>query len=92
LLFWPLRSCVRSLACSPTAGAHIGGDSVRLAVFALGFLLTRAVGSPMVDRYGGARVAACSIAVEAAGLLVLALATVQPLALVGAALAGPVWH
>jgi MFS family permease len=67
---------------------HIGGDSVGLAVFALGFLLTRAVGSPMVDRYGGARVAACSIAVEAAGLLVLALATVQPLALVGAALAG----
>lgn len=69
-------------------GDHIGGDSVGLTVFALGFLLTRAVGSPMVDRYGGARVAACSIAVEAAGLLLLALATVQPLALAGAALAG----
>jgi MFS family permease len=67
---------------------HIGGDSVALAVFALSFLLTRAVGSPMVDRHGGARVAGCSLTVEAVGLFTLALATVQPLALVGAALAG----
>jgi MFS family permease len=67
---------------------HIGGDSVALAVFAFSFLLTRALGSPMVDRHGGARVAACSLTVEAVGLFTLALATVQPLALVGAALAG----
>jgi MFS family permease len=67
---------------------HIGGASVGLTVFALGFLLTRASGSPLVDRCGGARVAACCMVVEAAGLLTLALATGPGLALIGAAVAG----
>jgi MFS family permease len=67
---------------------HIGGASVGLTVFALGFLLTRVSGSPLVDRCGGARVAACCMVVAAAGLLILALATVPGLALIGAAVAG----
>jgi len=67
---------------------HIGGASVGLSVFALGFLLTRASGSPLVDRYGGARVAACCVIVETIGLLILALATALGLALIGAAVAG----
>lgn len=35
----------------------LGGASVGLVVFAAAFLATRTVGSPTVDRYGGATVA-----------------------------------
>jgi MFS family permease len=70
------------------AGARIGGESVALAVFAAAFLLVRLVGSPLIDRYGGARVASVVLAVEIGGLALLACARTEPAALAGAALAG----
>jgi MFS family permease len=67
---------------------HLGGDAVALAVFAVGFLLARAFGSPLVDRYGGARMAAPVLIIEAAGLGVVASASSMTVALLGTAVAG----
>ncbi|KAA2254080.1 MFS transporter [Solihabitans fulvus] len=67
---------------------HIGGESVGLALFAFGFLLTRLLGSPLVDRLGGARVAACSLVLEILALVLLAVADTAALALPATVLAG----
>ncbi|MFE7118051.1 MFS transporter [Streptomyces sp. NPDC057654] len=66
----------------------IGGESAALAVFAAGFLLARALGSPLVDRKGGVRVALGSLVVEAVGLLLIAGTGNEVLALAGTVLAG----
>ncbi|TWF97140.1 putative MFS family arabinose efflux permease [Kitasatospora viridis] len=50
---------------------HIGGEEMGLTVFSLTFLVTRAVGSPLVDRLGGVRVARVVLVIEALGLLAL---------------------
>jgi predicted MFS family arabinose efflux permease len=67
---------------------HLGGETLALAVFGIAFLLVRALGSPLVDRYGGASVARVVLLVEAVGLALIAgppsLATV----LIGTALCG----
>lgn len=67
---------------------HIGGQQAGLAMFAVPFLISRTVGSPLVDRYGGAAVARVVLLVEAAGLAVLTAATSEPVALAGVALTG----
>ncbi len=67
---------------------RLGGDSVALAVFAVGFLAARAFGSPLVDRYGGTRVACFVLLVEAAGLGIVAGASSGSLALAGTVVAG----
>lgn len=55
---------------------------------AAAFLATRWVGSPTVDRYGGATVAIVVLVVEVASFLLLATVHALPAALTGAALAG----
>lgn len=67
---------------------HIGGQNVGLVVFAAAFLVTRAAGSPLADRYGGVSVARVVLVIEAAGLLVLAAASNEATALLGAAVTG----
>ena len=69
-------------------GAHLGGDGIALAVFAVAFLITRAVGSPLVDRHGPVVVAVILAAVETAGLIVLAVAPDEVIGLLGTALTG----
>ncbi|TCO48011.1 MFS transporter [Actinocrispum wychmicini] len=65
---------------------HIGGENAALALFAAGFLLIRAFGSPLVDRYGGGRAASASLVVTSVGLAVIGWA--PPIALVGGVIAG----
>ncbi|MGI9089669.1 MAG: MFS transporter [Gemmatimonadaceae bacterium] len=66
----------------------LGGESAALAVFAIAFLITRAAGSPLVDRLGGAQVAIVSSIVEAVGLFLVGGATGLHVALVGVAISG----
>ncbi|WKU49389.1 MFS transporter [Streptomyces sp. VNUA116] len=66
----------------------IGGGRAALAVFAVAFLITRAVGSPMVDRLGGVPAFVVAAAVEACGLLVLACRADETGALLGTAVTG----
>lgn len=66
----------------------LGGASVGLSVFAAVFLLTRALGSPAVDRYGGRTVAAIMLLVETTGLATLAAAHTLAAALIGTAMIG----
>ena len=66
----------------------LGGAGVGLVVFAAAFLATRTVGSPTVDRYGGATAAIVVLVVEVAGFLLLATVHTLPAALTGAALVG----
>jgi MFS family permease len=67
---------------------HVGGESVALTVYAAAFLLTRGVGSPLIDRYGGARVASVVLGLAVGGLALLAAVPVEAAALAGTALAG----
>jgi MFS family permease len=69
-------------------GRHIGGESVALTVYAAAFLLTRGAGSPLIDRFGGARVAGVVLGLAVAGLALLAAVPLEAAALVGTALAG----
>jgi MFS family permease len=69
-----------------TFGGGIQGYG--LAVFSAAFLVTRAAGSPLVDRYGGLPVARVVLSIEFAGLALLAEARTQPLALGAVAIAG----
>lgn len=66
----------------------VGGQSGALAVFAVAFLVTRAAGSPLIDRFGGARVVRCVLGLEVLGLALLAAAGDAPVALGGTALTG----
>lgn len=60
-----------------------------LAVFAVAFLVTRFLGSPLVTRWGGWRVWFVVIGIEAAGMLLLAIPGLGTVgALTGTALAG----
>lgn len=67
---------------------RVGGQAVGLAVFSAVFLMTRAAGSPLVDRHGGTKVVRSVLAVEAAGLLLLAAARSAPVALAAVAVTG----
>jgi MFS family permease len=67
---------------------HLGGDTLALAVFGVAFLAVRALGSPQVDRYGGATVAIAVLLVEALGLGLIAGPPLLPTVLLGAALCG----
>ena len=69
-------------------GQGIGGESAALTVYAAAFLLTRAAGSPLIDRYGGARVLRVVLCVEIVGLALLAAVPSESVALAGTALAG----
>jgi MFS family permease len=69
-------------------GQHVGGESVALTVYAVAFLLTRGAGSPLIDRFGGARVAGVVLGLAIAGLVLLAAVPAEAAALVGTALAG----
>jgi MFS family permease len=64
------------------------GQGFGLAVFSASFLVTRAAGSPLVDRYGGLPVARVVLLAESAGLAMLATAGGGPFALCAVAVAG----
>jgi MFS family permease len=66
----------------------IGGQSLGLATFSVTFLVSRAAGSPVVDRHGGRATARATVIIEALGLTILAIAGSEPVALTGAALTG----
>lgn len=66
----------------------IGGDTIALPAFALAFLCTRYMGSPLVDRFGGVKVALVSLVIEAIGLFASGVADHEQLAVAGTALAG----
>lgn len=68
--------------------AHLGGAHIGLAVFGGAFLVARAFGSPLVDRFGGAAVASATLSIEAIGFVLLATVPNQVAALTGVALAG----
>ncbi len=62
--------------------------AVALSVFGASFIAVRLLFARLIDRLGGCRVAAVSLAVECLGLIILAGATQPLVALVGASLAG----
>ncbi|WP_433709593.1 MFS transporter [Nocardia sp. CA-084685] len=66
----------------------IGGAGAGLALFSSAFLVTRALGSPLVDRFGGHVVARTVLIIEAAGLLFLASSTTRSVALVAVVITG----
>ncbi|GAA4627156.1 MFS transporter [Actinoallomurus vinaceus] len=66
----------------------IGGKEAGLAVFSVSFLLTRAAGSPLIDRYGGRAAARCVLLIEAVGLVLLANAASEIVALLAVAVTG----
>ncbi|GAB3876101.1 hypothetical protein GCM10029964_022020 [Kibdelosporangium lantanae] len=68
--------------------APLGGQDWALALYAAGFLVTRALGSPLVDRCGGRVIASGSLVVETVGLVAVAWAATAPVALLGGAVAG----
>lgn len=68
--------------------AGVAAASYVLAVFAVVFLVVRAVGSPMVDRCGGALVGQVAVAAEILGLVVVALSPASGLSVVGVAIVG----
>jgi len=70
------------------ASRHWSNAALSLSLFGLFFVGTRLVFPNVIRNYGGFRVAIVSFAIEAAGLLLLAFAPVQGLAMAGAALAG----
>jgi MFS family permease len=67
---------------------RIGGQAIGLTIFATAFLTTRAVGSPLVDRGGGATLARWIVLIEALGFAVLAVASSEWLALVAVGVSG----
>lgn len=67
---------------------HLGGQSAALAIFAVAFLVTRAAGSPLVDRLGGARVAVASSLTEAIGLTMVGAASSLDTAVAGIVVCG----
>ena len=64
------------------------GAAWLLSAFGVGFVLARLLGGRLLDRFGGARVAAVAMGVESAGLLTLGLATGPLLGIVGALMTG----
>jgi MFS family permease len=70
-----------------TKGLGAGGP-YGLAVFSGAFLVTRAAGSPLVDRYGGLPVARVVLLTETAGLALLASAHSEAAALGAVAVTG----
>lgn len=66
----------------------LGAHNVALTVFAAAFLLTRAGGSPLVNHYGGPPVAIVSSLIQTAGLLLIAAAGNQAIALAGVVISG----
>lgn len=72
----------------------LGGQAIQalgLAAFSADFLLTRAAGSPLVDRYGGLAVARWVLGTESAGLVLVASASSGPVALCAVAVRRRPW-
>lgn len=63
-------------------------SSTAFMLFGACYILTRVFFSSFPDRFGGYRVAICSLLIEAAGQLLIAWAVTEPMALAGCALTG----
>jgi MFS family permease len=59
-----------------------------MTAFGIGFIAVRLVAGHLPDKIGGYRVALCSLAIEAAGQLMVWAATHEAMALVGALVTG----
>ncbi|WP_394850900.1 MFS transporter [Pendulispora brunnea] len=85
-----LASCgygaIAALILLRLAHAGLGGQEIALALFAFCFLLSRALGSPLVDRFGGHRVAVAFAGLEALGLVLVGMGHSMAMVLVGVAL------
>lgn len=68
--------------------AKIGGQSYGLAAFAVGFLIARFLGSPLIDRIGPRAAGRLCVATAAIGLIALVVATTAAGALSATALIG----
>ncbi|WP_394832609.1 MFS transporter [Pendulispora rubella] len=84
-----LASCgygaIAALVLLRLADAGLGGQEIALALFAFCFLLSRALGSPLVDRFGGHRVAVAFAALEAVGLALVGVGHTSTVVLTGVA-------
>src|SRR5262249_9598338 len=85
-----LASCgygaIAALILLRLTDARLGGQEIALALFAFCFLLSRVRGSPLVDRFGGQRVAVAFAGIEALGLALVASGHTTGTVLFGVAL------
>jgi MFS family permease len=70
------------------AAEHWQGAGLALTSFGAAYILVRSLFAGLPDRLGGVRVAMICLAIEALGLLIIALATSPKLALLGTAVTG----
>jgi MFS family permease len=70
------------------AALGLAGKDIALAVFGIAFLVTRFLGSPLVDRFGAARMLVVALLIEAAGLGGQALADTTTASLLMTAVTG----
>lgn len=66
----------------------VGGKGAGLTIFSLSFLTARAVGSVLIDRYGGLTTARIALLLEAVGLCLLATSSSGTMALLAVAVIG----
>jgi len=78
---------INSLLILYLVNRHLGGEGIVLSLFAAFFLITRALGSPLVNRLGGRATLLFCILIEVVGLCFIALPRLAVI-LAGAALAG----
>lgn len=64
------------------------GAGIALAVFSIGYIAVRLIGSHWPDRFGGTRVAVISLVIEAIGQMMIWLGTDPMMALAGALVTG----
>lgn len=80
--------CISSFIALMFAANKWGGSAWALSVFAATYTLVRLFFASSPDKYGGYRIAAISLVIEIAGLLLLCSAGSPAIALVGCALTG----
>ncbi|MGZ8178388.1 MFS transporter [Williamsia sp. SKLECPSW1] len=67
---------------------RLGGAGWALSLYAAAFLGARTIGSPMVDRWGGRRMAAATVLIQGAGLTIVAVESTTAMILMGVVVTG----